>query len=236
MRVLGLIGGTSWHSTLEYYRFINQSVNERFSDNTTPPLVLCNLNHSEVRRCQKDDDWDGVFRLVLEAATRLQAAGAEALALCANTPHKVAPKLAMHIDLPLLHIADATAREILKQKLHKIAFIGTKFSMTEDFITSKLASHGVEPLVPEDANAVEELHRIIHEELTFGRVELASKQFVLEVLERMLGLGAQGVVLGCTEFTHMIGQTDLAVPVFDTATIHARAAVDFILAQDSGEV
>lgn len=229
MRILGLIGGTSWHSTAEYYRNINQAVNDHFGDNTNPPLVLYNLNQSLVHRYQIEDQWQRVADLIVDGGLRLQAAGVETIILCANTPHKVFEIVEAKLEVPILHIADATARAIQNQNLKKVCFLGTKFSMEEAFITGRVSRNGIEVLVPESPSVIEELHRIIQKELTFGKILPLSKQFVIDTINSMTALGAEGVVLGCTEFPLIIMPEDLPVPVFNTTEIHSKVAVDFIL-------
>lgn len=228
MRTLGLIGGTSWHSTVEYYSSINQSVNEHFGDNTNPPLLLFNLNQSLVHQYQREDKWDEIANMVIEAGRRLQNAGAEALILCANTPHKIFDSAERELNVPILHIADATAEPIKLQEVKKVCFLGTRFSMEEDFVTGRIARNNIEVLTP-DAETIVELHRIIQQELTFGKIIPSSKTFVLNSIKAMCTQGAEGVVLGCTEFPLMIGEDDLEIPVFDTIKIHANRATAYIL-------
>jgi len=232
MRTLGLIGGTSWHSTIEYYRHINQLVNAHFGNNTNPPLILFNLNQALVHQYQKEDRWSKIADLMIEAGERLQNGGAEAIIFCANTPHKVFDLVEKQLTVPILHIADATAIEIKNRGIRKVCFLGTKFSMEDRFITDRYANHGIDTLVPEKAEVILELHRIIHEELTFGKVLEASKQYVLAVIESMRALGAEGVVLGCTEFPLMLNEFDLTIPIFNTTQIHAEAATRFILSNE----
>lgn len=229
MNTLGLIGGTSWHSTIEYYSMINQTVNDHFGNNTNPPLLVYTLNQAEVHRFQKEDKWDAIAYLLVEAALRLNKAGAKAVIFCANTPHKVFDDVQQKLDFPILHIADATAKSIHKKRLKKVLFIGTKYSMEENFITKRMEENGIEVLVPRERIVIDELHRIIQEELTYGKVIRHSKEFVLSEIEKSIDQGAEGVVLGCTEFPLMIFQEDLAIPAFNTTEIHAKAAVDFIL-------
>jgi len=232
MRTLGLIGGTSWHSTIEYYRNINQLVNDHFGNNTNPPLLVYTLNQSAIHRYQTASQWDIVAQLLTDAAISLQRAGAEAVMFCANTPHKVYDEVRQKLDIPIIHIAEATAKVIQDKGISKVCFIGTKFSMEEDFLTRIIADKEIEVLVPVDKDVIEELHRIIHEELTFGKIISKSKQYVLNTLQSMIELGAEGVVLGCTEFPLMISQEDLSVPVFNTTEIHSKAARDYILMLD----
>ncbi len=229
MRTLGLIGGTSWHSTVQYYSSINQSVNEHFGDNTNPSLMLFNLNQALVHQYQREDKWNCIADLVIDAGKRLEKAGAEALMLCANTPHKVFEIIDNALDVPILHIADATSKVILDHGLKKACFLGTKFSMEEDFITSRISKNNIEVLTPDDPQVIEELHRIIQKELTFNKIISSSKSFVLECIKAMTDSGAECVVLGCTEFPLMIHESDLDIPIFNTTEIHSKAASNYIL-------
>lgn len=234
MRILGLIGGTSWHSTAEYYRNINQAVNDHFGDNTNPPLLLFNLNQSQVHQHQREGNWDLVADLVSEGAIRLQKAGAESIIFCANTPHKVFETVGSRLQIPILHIADATAKVIQSHNLKKVCFLGTKFSMEEEFITSRISERNIEVIIPDSGGTIDELHRIIQEELTFGRIVPSSKQYVLAAIKTMTDQGAEGVILGCTEFPLMLTERDLPYPIFNTTEIHSKAATEYILGADQG--
>ncbi len=229
MRRLGLIGGTSWHSTAEYYRNINQAINDHFGDNTNPPLLLYNLNQSLIHQHQVADQWDKVADLIIDAGHRLEAGGVESIILCANTPHKVYEIVTQKLKAPIIHIADATAAAIKANGLKKVCFLGTKFSMEEVFITGRIAQNSLEVLVPTSNAEIVELHRIIQKELTFGKIITSSKQYVLDAIKGMSDQGAEGVVLGCTEFPLMINSNDITLPIFNTTEIHSQAAVDFIL-------
>ncbi|MDW3192799.1 MAG: amino acid racemase [Cytophagales bacterium] len=231
MRTLGLIGGTSWHSTIHYYQNINQSINEHFGNNSNPPLILFNLNHAVIHQHQKENHWDKIAELVIDAGERLQKAGAEALLLCANTTHKVYESVSKTMAIPILHIADATANAIQQQGLRKVCFIGTKFTMMEDFVTNRISKHDIEVITPVGSEKLEELHRIIHQELVLGNIISSSKDFVLNCIQEMVDQGAEGVILGCTEFPILIQATDLNIPIFDTVKVHTKAAFDFILDQ-----
>ncbi len=233
MKKLGLIGGTSWHSTVEYYRIINQRVNDHFGDNTNPPLLIYTVNQSAIHKMQIENNWKGVADLLLEAAQGLERGGADALMYCANTPHKVYEDVAGSINVPILHIADAAASAILAKGLSKVGFIGTRFTMEESFLTDRVSRHGIEVHIPKDPKQIVELHRIIHEELTFGVVKDASKEYVLEELGLLIDQGAEGVILGCTEFPLMITSDDVDVPIFSTTEEHAKVAVDFILSDEN---
>ena len=229
MKTLGLIGGTSWRSTIEYYKYINQEVNDFFGDNTNPPLLLYTLNQSAIHKYQTENNWEAIAELILKAANSLIAAGAEQLMLCANTPHKVYPIVLQEINIPILHIADATAEAINKMNINKVCFLGTKYTMTEPFVTDRIADHNIEVLLPETEKQINELHRIIQQELTYGKIIEESKAYVLDVIQSLVELGAEGVVLGCTEFPLMIDASDLKIPIFNTTLIHAKAGTNFIL-------
>lgn len=229
MNTLGLIGGTSWHSTLDYYSTINQAVNDYFGNNTNPPLLVFTLNQAEIHRFQIENKWDSIANMLTNAAVSLNKAGAESVMFCANTPHKVYNIVQQKLDFPVIHIADVTAKAIQKKGLKKVCFIGTKYSMTEDFITGRIEDNGLNVLVPKEETVIDELHRIIIEELTYGEVKPESKKYVLSVINRMMDDGAEGVILGCTEFPLMIFKDDLDIPIFDTTKIHSQSGVDYVL-------
>ena len=215
---------------------INEIVNQHHGDNTNPPLVVANVNQAEVHRCQARGDWEAVAQIFIQAAEILGRAGVDAISFCANTPHKVYDHVASTLDVPLMHIADATAREILRQRIESVCFIGTKYSMTDGFLVDRIGSHGIQVRVPDDTKAIEELHRIIQQELTYRRILPDSKAFVTKQIEAMVVQGARGVVLGCTEFPFMYQEEDLPVPIFDTTAIHAQALANYVLGLDSQAV
>ena len=229
MKRLGLIGGTSWHSTIEYYRLINEAVNQHFGDNTNPPLVLVNQNQAAIHQYQVEDRWDKIAEMFIEASRQLIAAGVEGLMFCANTPHRVYEHVDAEISVPILHIADAAADVIKSQNIDCVGFIGTEYSMEQDFVPGRIGEHGIEVHVPDTTAVREELHRIIQQELTFGKIEDASKRYVLDSIVAMQAKGAQGIVLGCTEFPLMFPDGVPNAPEFNTTRIHAAAAVEFIL-------
>ena len=229
MKMLGMIGGTSWHSTIEYYRYINEAVNDRFGNNTNPPLMLYNMNQFAVHALQKSGDWDEIATLLIEGATCLEKGGARGLIFCANTPHMVFEQVSKEVEVPILHICDATSKAIHELEISKVALIGTRFTMEERFMIDRFSTNEIEAIVPESIDEVETLHRIIQTELTFGKVEVNSKRIVCGIVERMVQRGARGVVLGCTEFPLMFSAGELGIPMFNTTELHARAAVEFIL-------
>lgn len=232
MKTIGLIGGISWHATAKYYGYINQAINDHFGDNTNPPLLLYNMNQSRMHQMQKKGDWPGIAGMVLEGAQSLEKAGAEFLLICSNTTHKVLPMVQQAIHIPFLHIGDATAQYIKAQGFSKAGFIGTRFGMEDPFLTDYINSRGVEIVLPESESSILELHRIIHEELTYNKVTESSKQFVSNEIGQMKSRGAQGIILGCTEFSLMFDEMHNDLPVFDTVKIHALAAVAQILSDE----
>lgn len=235
MKTLGLIGGTSWHSTIEYYRNINQAVNDHFGNNTNPPLLIFNQNQALIHQLQIEDNWSAIASLFIDAAKRLQKSGASALLFCANTPHKIFEEVESQISIPIIHIVDATSNTILQEGLKKVCFIGTRFSMEENFLLNRFLKNGVNVAVPKDQNEIKELHRIIQEELTFGNIDMNSKRFVIRSIETMVTEGAEGVVLGCTEFPLMIKENDLNIPIFNTTKIHSQSAIQYVLSDESNK-
>ncbi|HYL01556.1 MAG TPA: amino acid racemase [Steroidobacteraceae bacterium] len=230
MKMLGLIGGTSWHSTVEYYRYINQAVNDYYGNNTNPPLMVYDLNQRQIHDLQLQDEWDKIADIYSGAAITLRQAGAQAVLFAANTPYKIYPEVARRIGIPILHIADATGMAIQRAHLERVGLIGTRYTMEDGFIPRYLKEHyGLEVLVPSARPIRAELHRIIQQELGMGIIKLSSKQYVLEQIAELRKRGAQGIILGCTEFTLIISQTDVQIPAFDTTRLHAQMAVDFIL-------
>lgn len=230
MKTLGLVGGTSWYSTVDYYRYINKAVNDAYGDNTNPPLIIFNLNQQKIHELQAQNQWNQIAAILIDAVNRLHAGGAQAVLFCANTPYKVYVQVAQNSKIPILHIADATGNAIQKSGLKKIGLIGTKYTMEDGFMADRLKEkYGVETLVPNSAPARKELHRIIQKELGMGIFKPESKKFVLDQIEELKRRGAQGIILGCTEFPLIIKQSDVTVPVFDTTHLHSQMAVDFIL-------
>lgn len=228
MRCVGLIGGTSWHSTVEYYRHLNQAVNDLHGDNTNPPLLLVNLNQKEVHRLQALGRWDRLASIFIDAARRLEAAGAEALVLCANTPHRMYPQIAAAVQVPILHIADATGAELGRQGVARVGLIGTLYVMRDGYIADWIRDrHRVDVVVPPE-DAWPRIQSIIQKELAMGVVEPDSTRFMLEQARALRAAGAEGVVLGCTELHMAMDEEGCGMPVFDTARLHAEMAVRFI--------
>lgn len=230
MKVAGLLGGMSWESTIPYYRVLNETVKKRLGGLHSAKVVLYSVDFHEVELLQREDRWDEAGAALAAAAGSLQRAGAEFVVLCTNTMHKVAPAIEAALSVPLLHIADATAAAVKGSGLTTVGLLGTRFTMEQEFYVGRLRErHGLEVMVP-DAEDRAEVHRVIYEELCVGCVLAGSRNAYEGVIDRLAVRGAQGVILGCTEIAMLVDPERLAVPVFDTATLHARAAADFALA------
>jgi aspartate racemase len=230
MKMLGLIGGTSWHSTIEYYRYINERINAYYGSETNPPLIVYNLNQRAIHDLQVNGHWDKIADIYSDAGIKLRAAGAQAVLFAANTPYRVYPEVSQRIGIPVLHIADATGVAVEHAHLKKVGLLGTKYTMEDGFIALWLKEHyAIEVLVPASQSVRDELHRMIQRELGMGVFKPATKRYVLDQIEDLRQHSAQGIILGCTEFTLIINQADVQIPAFDTTRLHAQMAVDFIL-------
>jgi aspartate racemase len=230
MKTLGLIGGTSWYSTVDYYRYINKAVNDAYDNNTNPPLIVFNLNQHHINELQNRAQWDEIASMFVDTIKRLQASGAQGILFCANTSYKVYDKVSARTGIPILHIGDATGQAIQKQGLKKVGLIGTQYTMEDPFLIDWLKQHyGIETVVPQSPAVRRELNRIIHEELGLGIFKPESKKYVLDQIEELRKQGAQGIVLGCTEFPLIIKPSNVSIETFDTALLHAQMAVDFIM-------
>lgn len=228
MKTLGLIGGISWVSTVDYYKLINQGINDRLGGLNYSQCVIYSFNYAEIKKNNDSNDWESTFRLVKKASEDLKSCGAAAIVLCANTMHLIADRLEKEIKLPVIHIATATAIEIEKSGARKVGLLGTKFTMELDFFKSKLTGRGIEPIVPGDADR-EFLHKTIFDELGKGIIRQETKQRYLSIIDNLVAQGAQGIILGCTEIPLIVKPEELKVISFDTALLHAKAAVEFAL-------
>ncbi|HEY1881336.1 MAG TPA: aspartate/glutamate racemase family protein [Caulobacteraceae bacterium] len=231
MRRLGLIGGMSWESTAVYYRRLNELARERLGGQHSADLVMVSFDFAPIAAMQAAGDWDSAAAQMIEAAKRLKTAGAQALVICANTMHRMAEEVEAAVRIPLIHIADATAAEIRAAGVKRPLLLATRFTMEQAFYRDRLRARGVEAVIPNEAERGR-LHAIIYDELIQGRIESASRAtFVAVVARTMAQDGVDAAILGCTEFDLLVGPKDLPVPVFDTTDIHARAAMDFALAE-----
>ncbi|UCF19148.1 MAG: aspartate/glutamate racemase family protein [Gemmatimonadota bacterium] len=229
MRVIGLLGGMSWESTAEYYRFINQEVRRRLGHQHSAKILMYSLDFELVEQMQAAGEWDRAGQLLATEARRLENAGADLLLLCTNTMHKVAPAIEAAIGIPLLHIADATAERVKARGLERVGLLGTRFTMEEDFYRARLTEHGLAVSIPESQDRVI-VDRVIYEELCQGSILSESRQEYRRIITALAAGGAQGVILGCTEIGLLIKPEDSPIPVFDTARIHAEKAVESALA------
>jgi aspartate racemase len=230
MKTIGLIGGMSWESTVPYYRSINEVVKQRLGGLHSARIVLYSVDFHDIERLQHAGDWAAAGALLADAARRVVAADADFLVLCTNTMHKVAPAIQAAVPtVPLLHIADGTAAQILTAGHTRVGLLGTRFTMEQDFYIQRLRDHGLEVLVPDDAGRAE-VHRVIYDELCLGRIVDTSRNAYLAQIDALVARGAQAVILGCTEISLLVGPADTAVPLFDTTAIHARAAAELALA------
>jgi len=223
-----MIGGMSWESSAEYYRLMNEEVKQQLGGLHSAKCILYSVDFQEIEHYQAKGEWSKAGQVLAEAAQSLESAGAEFIVICTNTMHKVIDIITEKITIPILHIADATANQIEKASLQKVALLGTKYTMEQDFYRARVEGFGIEVLVPL-AEERTEVNRIIYEELCLGKIEQTSKDYYLQVIENLVQLGAQGIVLGCTEIGLLIKQEDVNVPVFDTTLLHAQAAVNMAI-------
>jgi aspartate racemase len=228
MKIVGLIGGTSWVSTIDYYRFINEGINEKLGGINFANCIIYSFNYADISRNNEAGDWDATLKLFTEVAEGLKKSGATAIVICANTMHKIAEDLEQRIGIPVIHIAKVTAAAIVSKNIKKVALLGTRFTMEMDFFKDKLTEQAIEAIIPSDDDKLY-IHSTIHHELGKGIIKPETKIRYLEIIEKLIAQGAEGVILGCTEIPLLISQADLNVPAFDTTRIHAEAAVAYAL-------
>jgi len=228
MKTIGLIGGTSWESTVIYYNLINRDVQRRLGGFHSAKIVLYSVDFAEFEILARTSQWDALALRLSEAAQAVERAGADMVLLCANTMHHDAGHIAQSVKIPLLHICDCTAARIKAQGLRRVSLLGTAYTMNEDFYKDRLRANGLDAFVPDAADRAV-INRVIFEELVLGKVEASSRQAFREIIARQVAEGAQGVILGCTELPMLVKPEDSAVPLFDTTEIHALAAVDLAL-------
>jgi aspartate racemase len=228
MKTIGLIGGMSWESSAQYYAIINRAVRDRLGGSHSAKILMHSLDFGEIERLQHDGDWSSLTVQMVDVAKRIQAGGADFVLICSNTMHLMADAMAAEIDIPLLHVVDQTSAAIVKEGLKRVGLLGTAFTMERPFYRDRLAAAGLEVLIPSEADR-REVHRVIYEELVAGKFEPISRQIYREVIARLVERGAEAIVLGCTEIMLLVDQTDSAVPLFDTTSLHALAAVDLAL-------
>lgn len=228
MKTIGLLGGMSWESTALYYQQINKMVHRKLGKLHSAKVIINSVDFEEIAALQAKGLWQEAGAYLAEQALNLEKAGADCILVCTNTMHKVASQIEESITVPFLHIADATAKEILNQNITKVALLGTAFTMEQEFYKARLRDHGIDVIIPNEADR-KIVHRIIYEELCLGVIDPNSQQQYIAIVERLIAEGAQGIVLGCTEICMLIGELKFSVPLFDTTTIHAKEAVSFAL-------
>lgn len=227
MKTIGLLGGMSWESTLGYYRAINEGVKHVLGGLHSAKIAMYSVDFEPIEQLQHAGDWNETAKILSEAARRVQAAGADFLLICTNTMHKVAPEIESAIDIPLLHIADATAEILVDEGIKSVGLLGTAFTMEHDFYKGRLTkNYGLQVLVPDEADR-QVVHNVIYQELCLGKTEAASKADYLRIIEELAAQGAQAVILGCTEIGLLVNQADTEVRLLDTTAIHAAKAVEY---------
>ncbi|MGC8229345.1 aspartate/glutamate racemase family protein [Pseudobacillus badius] len=225
MKTIGLIGGMSWESSVEYYRIMNEEVKNRLGGLHSVKCLLYSVDFAEIERYQMEGDWDSAGKVLGEVALSLEKAGAEFIVICTNTMHKVIDFIEAKIKIPVLHIADATANQIKKSNLTTVGLLGTKYTMEQDFYKSRIELNGIRVLVPH-APEQEMINKVIYEELCLGKIKQSSRDCYKEVIKNLVVNGAEGIILGCTEIGLLVKQEDSEVPLFDTTEIHAIESVN----------
>ncbi|ELV8645734.1 aspartate/glutamate racemase family protein [Vibrio fluvialis] len=229
MKTIGMIGGMSWESTLSYYKAINEGVKAALGGLNSAQICLYSVNFEPIEKLQHEGKWDETAQLLAQAAKSVEAGGADFLLICTNTMHKVAPEIEAQISIPILHIADATAKQLQQDGIKRVGLLGTRFTMEQEFYKGRLQQQfGIDVLIP-DAEQRQQVHRVIYEELCLGTIRPESRAQYVEVVEDLHRRGAQAVILGCTEIALLIQQHDTDVPLYDTTKIHAEQAVQLAL-------
>lgn len=225
---IGIIGGLTWLSTLDYYRLLNQLTNNKLGGAASAKILMYSVNFEEIKTLTYANDWDGIATIMISIAQTLETAGADCILLGANTMHHIADKVRAAINIPLIHIAEVTADEVKLKGLHTVALLGTKYTMQLPFYINKLADKNIKAIIPEQAD-IDFINDTIYNEMGNGIFLPATKEKYLQIIDKLIAQGAEGVILGCTEIPILIKPSDCSIPVFDTGLIHATAAVNFAL-------
>lgn len=230
MKTIGLLGGMSWESTADYYRMINEGVKKSLGGLHSAKIVMHSVDFAQIEKLQHQGDWAGLGEILSEAALSVQAAGADFLLICTNTMHKLAPEIEKSIDIPLIHIADATAEKLVHDGIKSVGLLGTKFTMDQDFYKGRLiGNYGINVVIPSNADR-DIVHNVIYQELCLGKVNDTSKQEYIRIINDLSNNGADAVILGCTEIGILVKQKDTDVKLYDTTAVHANKAVELALA------
>lgn len=228
MKTIGLLGGMSWESTVHYYQIINEEVKNKLGGLHSAKIILYSVEFAEIENYQSSNQWKKCGEILGRAAKKLEDAGADFILICSNTIHKVTSQIASMIQIPVVHIADATADELKTCHIKRVGLLGTRYTMKQDFYKDRLSDRGIEVIIPDDVD-VDVVNRIIFEELCVGKINEKSRKIFQKIIEKMQKKGAEGVILGCTEIGLLIHQSDVSVPIFDTTVIHAKKAVQIAL-------
>ena len=228
MKTIGLIGGMSWESSATYYQIINQTIKEELGGLHSAKSILYSVDFQEIEHYQANGDWEKSAQVLSNGAISLEKAGADFILICTNTMHKVAPQIQSKIQIPILHIADLTAEELLKKSIKKVALLGTKYTMEQNFYKNRLTEKGIEVIIPNDDDRAV-VNQTIYEELCLGIISPSSKKKFLEIIMKLSTQGAEGIILGCTEIGLLVQQQDTKIPLFDTTLIHAKSAALYAL-------
>lgn len=229
MKTIGLLGGMSWESTASYYRIINEQISKSLGKLHSAKIAMVSVDFHEIEQLQHQGDWAGTAKILSQAATNIESAGADFLLICTNTMHKIAPEIENVISIPLLHIADATAELLVSKGVKTVGLLGTSFTMEQDFYKRRLADkYGLSVLTPDETDR-QRVHDIIYQELCLGKINNSSKSEYLRIIQQLSAGGAEAVILGCTEIGLLVQQTDTDVLLIDTAAVHAQKAVEYAL-------
>jgi aspartate racemase len=229
MKTVGLLGGMSWESTVGYYRAINEGVKNKLGGLHSAQIAMVSVDFGPIEKLQHQGDWEGTALILVEAAKRIEAAGADFLLICTNTMHKVAPQIEQAITIPILHIADATAETLIRNNMKTVGLLGTAFTMEQDFYKGRLEDkYGLKVIIP-NADDRKIVHNVIYNELCLGKTELTSKHEYLRIISELSLNGAEAIILGCTEISMLVKQSDTNVPLYDTTEIYARKAVEELI-------
>lgn len=232
MKTIGMLGGMSWESSVSYYQALNQGVKHALGGLHSAKIVMNSVDFEEIEKLQHADDWEATAEILKQCAQSVEAAGADFLIICTNTMHIVAPEIEAAINIPVLHIADATAEKLVENGVSKVGLLGTGFTMEKDFYKGRLTEKfGIEVLVPDEEQRAL-VHKVIYDELCHGKINDESRKSYLAIINHLRDQGAQAVILGCTEIALLVAQDDTDVPLYDTTSIHAEQALSFALAQD----
>lgn len=230
MKKIGIIGGMSYESTLHYYERINKIINDKLGSLYTAEIIMYSVNFQSIEPYMRQNNWEAIEKELCDKAKKLESIGADIIVIATNTMHKLADKIQENISIPILHIADCVAKQCLEQNVKRVGLLGTKYTMTEDFLKDRLIKNGLDVYVPNKEKEINEIDRVIFKELCVGKIENSSKQYYINVINNMIReFKIDGIILGCTEIEMLIKDNDIDIPIFDTTQAHINSTVDYIL-------